>query len=159
MASSDPRLKLLNRPHVKPLMDLVQAIRSRPTSVPNVDPLDGGTKATALFLLESPGPKAVGSQFISRNNPDPSAKNMCETLSKAGLKREETVLWNVVPYCISTVARNGKPSRAPDQRFRPRYVGLHQRYVKSSSYRFLRQRCEVSAVQDIEASARRVYCP
>ena len=47
-----------------------------------------------------PGPKARGSGFISRNNPDESAKNFFLACQAAGLPREETVVWNIVPWYI-----------------------------------------------------------
>ena len=103
----DPRDTRLNEPHVKPLMDLVRGIRSRRREkVPNVDPNDGGVNAVALFLSETPGPRAVGTGYVSRDNPDLSAKHMGEALDAAGFSRSDLVLWNVVPYCVSTEARN-----------------------------------------------------
>ncbi len=68
--------------------------------IPGFDPRDGGIHARALFLLEAPGPKAVSTGFISRDNPDPSARNMRALLHEAGLRREDTVLWNVVPWYV-----------------------------------------------------------
>ena len=38
--------------------------------IPHFDPLDGGSNAQVLFLMEAPGPKASASGFVSRNNPD-----------------------------------------------------------------------------------------
>src|SRR4051794_5578635 len=91
---------------VKPLMDLIDRWRAQGLNVPAVDPNDGGIFATALFLLESPGPKAIQTGFISRDNPDPTARNMGIALDAAGFGRSEIVLWNVVPYCLSTRDRN-----------------------------------------------------
>jgi hypothetical protein len=102
----DPRENRLHEPHVQPLMDLIAIWREQGLGVPNVDPNDGGVLAKALFLLESPGPRAVGTGFISRDNPDPSARNMTTALAGAGFSRAETVLWNVVPYCVSTIEQN-----------------------------------------------------
>src|SRR3954467_6736236 len=90
----DERLQRLEEPHVAPLADFIRGLRTRGLDVPNIDPNDGGTEAQVLFLLESPGPKAVGSAFISRDNPDPSARNMGRAIELAGLSRQETVLWN-----------------------------------------------------------------
>jgi hypothetical protein len=102
----EERERLLDALHIRPLMDLVRALRARGHSVPSVDPEDGGVGASALFLLESPGPKAVGTQYVSRDNPDPSAKNMSTSLDRAGFKRSDVVIWNVVPYCVSTREKN-----------------------------------------------------
>jgi uracil-DNA glycosylase len=104
---NDPRLNLLNEPHVRPLTMLIREImHDSGQHVPNVDPSDGGAYARVLFLLETPGPKAVGSDFVSADNPDKSASNMRESLDVAQLPRKDVVLWNVVPYCLSTPEKN-----------------------------------------------------
>jgi hypothetical protein len=90
-------------PHVRPLMDVVRNLRAGGLVVPNVDPNDGGVDARILVLLETPGPRAVESGFVSRDNPDPSAKNIGKTLDAAGFARSDVLLWNVVPYCVSIV--------------------------------------------------------
>ena len=96
---------------MRPLMDLVRALRLRGHNVPNFDPNDGGVNAQALFLFETPGPRAVGSGFVSRDNPDPTARNFGKALDMAGFLRSEVVLWNVVPYCVSTVDQNKNVTR------------------------------------------------
>lgn len=88
----------------------MQSIRAAGHDVPGFDPLDGGIYARTAFLLESPGPRVVGSRFISRDNPDPSANNMTCLLSEAGLSRQNVVLWNVVPYSVSTISENRNAS-------------------------------------------------
>jgi len=62
--------------------------------------------AQVLILLETPGPKAVASRFVSRDNPDPSARNLGRVLDDARLTRADVVLWNVVPQCVSTTEQN-----------------------------------------------------
>ncbi len=96
------RKDLLDKPHMKPLKEYAAAIRAaRPEAkVPDFDPCDGGTRACALFLLEAPGPKAVSSGFISRNNPDPTANNFCRLLQEAGIARADTAIWNIVPWYV-----------------------------------------------------------
>ncbi len=97
------RLATLTLPHIAPLIAYTQQITTKLGStyeIPYFDPCDGGIEAKALFLLEAPGRKAVGSNFISRNNPDPSARTMCTLLSQAGLLRKTTLLWNIVPWYI-----------------------------------------------------------
>ena len=109
----DTREVRLSEPHVAPLMALVREWREREhLEVPNVDPNDGGVDARMLVLLESPGPRAVGTGFVSRDNPDPSARNIGRLLDGAGFARSEVLLWNVVPFCVSTVDRNRNASRA-----------------------------------------------
>jgi hypothetical protein len=100
-AMSATREDRLNDPHVRPLMDVVRNLRAGGLVVPNVDPNDGGVDARILVLLETPGPRAVESGFVSRDNPDPSAKNIGKVLDAAGFARSDILLWNVVPYCVS----------------------------------------------------------
>jgi hypothetical protein len=108
----DLRENRLDEPHIYPLMELVRELRAQGREVPNVNPNDGGTNAKALFLLETPGPRAVGTGFVSRENPDQSAENMRRLLDSAGFQRADVVLWNVVPYCISSADRNRNASIA-----------------------------------------------
>ncbi|MDP3048993.1 MAG: uracil-DNA glycosylase [Thermodesulfovibrionales bacterium] len=99
------RLAGIFAPHISPLTDFVETIRKETglnREIPYFDPLDGGINAKCLFLFEAPGPRAVYSGFISRNNPDESAKNFFELNHEAGLPRELTISWNVVPWYIGT---------------------------------------------------------
>lgn len=72
------RTALLELPHARDLARFVERTRHAKGAaygIPDFDPLDGGTAAHVLFLLEAPGPKAVISGFVSRNNPDETARN------------------------------------------------------------------------------------
>jgi uracil-DNA glycosylase len=97
------RRLMLNKPHIAPLANYVQRLRDiHPAwEFPNFDPLDGGTNAEILFLLEKPGPMtsaaSAGSGFISRNNDDPTAQATFDFMKKADISRERAVIWNVVP--------------------------------------------------------------
>jgi uracil-DNA glycosylase len=93
--------------HVAPLNRLVDRIRrdSPSPDVPYFDPADGGMNAQCLFVLEAPGPNAVKSGFISRDNPDETAKNFLLLNEEAALPRELTAIWNIVPWYIGS---NGK---------------------------------------------------
>jgi uracil-DNA glycosylase len=98
----------LVEPHVAPLIAFVAALRKEAgpnAAIPDFDPWDGGAAAELLYLLEAPGAKAVLSGFISRNNPDETAKNFFELNRAAGIPRERTVIWNIVPWYIGTEAR------------------------------------------------------
>lgn len=104
------RQLLLNTPHVVPLTKFVHKLREKmgsDASIPYFDPLDGGVNAELLFLLEAPGPRARNSGFVSRDNPDETAKNLHELSREAGIDRTRVVLWNVVPWYIG----NGKKIR------------------------------------------------
>ncbi|KRP74862.1 hypothetical protein TX23_01380 [Pseudomonas paralactis] len=99
------RMLQLSEAHIYPLTHFVDQLRESAglsAGIPYFDPWDGGVDAGALFLLEAPGAKAVASGFISRNNPDETAKNMFELGVEAGIDRKHTVLWNVVPWYIGT---------------------------------------------------------
>jgi uracil-DNA glycosylase len=98
------RLAQLQEPHVKPLTEFVVALRSKVgcPSIPYFDPWDGGVNAECLFLLEAPGSNAVASGFISRNNNDETAKNFFILNREAGLPRERTIAWNIIPWYIGT---------------------------------------------------------
>ncbi|MEQ1795399.1 MAG: uracil-DNA glycosylase [Nitrospira sp.] len=105
------RMKELRAPHIAPLTSFVEDLRAEAgpgAEVPYFDPWDGGVEATTLFLLEAPGAKAVHSGFVSRNNPDETAKNFFELNVEAGINRKRTVIWNAVPWYIG----NGRKIRA-----------------------------------------------
>lgn len=104
-AVREARLGAIHQPHIAPLTDLVDALRSRMgpnCHIPYFDPLDGGINAECLFLLEAPGPNAIRSGFVSRNNPDETARNFFLLNSQAGIDRSRTVIWNVVPWYVGT---------------------------------------------------------
>jgi len=110
------RLARVDNPHVRPLNQLVRRIRREAglgSAVPFFDPDDGGIEARCLFLLEAPGPRAVASRFVSRNNPDETAKNFLLLNREAGLDRKLTVSWNIVPWYIGTRAKI-RPARSGD---------------------------------------------
>jgi uracil-DNA glycosylase len=99
---------MLREPHILPLTTFVNEIRATENlqnEIPYFDPLDGGIEAKFLFVLEAPGPQAVKSGFVSRNNPDESARNLFLLLNEAGFVRRETLLWNIVPWYIGDGAK------------------------------------------------------
>lgn len=95
------RVERLLDPHVARLTDVVHRIR-RETGfgdrIPFFDPLDAGTRAECIFILQSPGSKAVASGFVSRDNDDESARHFFELTRDAGLHRNRTITWNAVPW-------------------------------------------------------------
>ena len=109
------RLAQLSRAHIAPLTRFVRNLRRRTRlgpDIPYFDPLDGGVGASCLFLFEAPGPKAVETGFVSRNNHDESARNFFELSHRAGLPRQRTVLWNIVPWYVGGGGRIRAASRA-----------------------------------------------
>jgi hypothetical protein len=92
-------------PHVADLNTFVGQIRKhtgKDREIPYFDPEDGGVRARVLFLFESPGPGAVESGFISRDNPDETARIFLELNEEAGIDRRLTVSWNLIPWFIGT---------------------------------------------------------
>jgi hypothetical protein len=94
---------MLHAPHVVALTHFVERLRKEHPAweFPDFDPLDGGLNAEILFLFEKPGSMTSaagkGSGFISRNNDDPTAEATFGFMIDAGLARERTAIWNVVP--------------------------------------------------------------
>ncbi len=113
-AAIEARRLLLRSPHMRPLARFAAGLRRRTGShVPDADPLDGGTLARVLLLLETPGPAIRGTGFVSRDNPTPTARNIRRFSDEAALARTETVIWNTVPWTIHAVAAR---NRAPGPR-------------------------------------------
>ena len=111
------RLKQLNMPHIAPLTQFVKNLREQRGSqahIPDFDPWDGGVDAEILFLLEAPGPKAKSSGFVSRNNPDETAKTLFKLTQAAQIPRHQVVLWNVVPWYIGKENGRIRPAVAGD---------------------------------------------
>ena len=85
--------------------------------IPGFDPKDGGSAAKVLFLLEAPGPRALDSNFVSRDNNDQTAANFKALQAEAKIERAETALWNVVPWYIGNADRTKiRPARVSDLR-------------------------------------------
>lgn len=111
------RRAMLGSPHVAPLVNYVDRLRSaNEAEFPDFDPADGGVGASMLFLFEKPGPMTsaaksgrAGSGFISRDNDDPTAEATFDFMNQAGIAREETAIWNVIP------GWNGTRAIVPDE--------------------------------------------
>jgi hypothetical protein len=107
------RLSQVHEAHIFPLTHFVERLRfdKGDNRIPYFDPWDGGVGAEILFLLEAPGPKAK--IFVSRNNPDETAKNIFELTMEAGISRKRCVNWNVVPWpCQNADGTNRNPTNA-----------------------------------------------
>lgn len=113
-ASLAIRRSLLDEPHLAALRDLAARIAFETGApVPDPDPLDGGTEARLLLLLETPGPAIRGTGIVSRDNPTGTAANLFRFLHAAGIARAETLIWNAVPWVIHAEgARNRAPRRS-----------------------------------------------
>ncbi len=101
----ESRLALIREPHMQALTGFVELLRQQKGEgyeIPHFDPLDAGVHARALFLLEAPGPQAKGSGFVSRDNPDETARNIWAMSREAGLARTDSLVWNVCPWYVGT---------------------------------------------------------
>lgn len=98
-----------------PLGALVAALRARHPErhVPDADPCDGGVRARALLLLEAPGPQSVATGFVSRDSPNATARNLRALLEEASIRREDVLIWNVVPWYVGD-GRRIRPVTASD---------------------------------------------
>ena len=100
---------------LSPLAAYVETLRAQNRGqVPDFDPLDGGVDARLLLLLEKPGPRApgAGAGFVSRDNPTPTAATIRAGMATAGVPREGTILWNVVPWWNGTMRIYAAEKRA-----------------------------------------------
>lgn len=106
----------LSAPPVGTLNKLVAELeRSTGHVVPRFDPSSGGVDATALLLLESPGPastRARGSGIISVHNDDVTAAHVHELLTSHDIAVDSVLVWNVVPWWLPDEANTGS-FRAP----------------------------------------------
>jgi hypothetical protein len=99
----------LETPHITPLTAFVRQLRDKPEgpyAEPYFDPCDGGTAAECLFPLEAPGPRAIKSGSVSRNNPDETAKNFFVLHQEAGIDRTRTIVWNIVPWHVGNAQQS-----------------------------------------------------
>jgi uracil-DNA glycosylase len=84
--------------------------------VPGFDPRDGGAAARLLLLLETPGPRTRPGDLVSRDKPTPTGANLRRFLGESGIAREETVLWNAVPWMIHAEGARNRAPRAGELR-------------------------------------------
>lgn len=112
----------LEHSHIAPLSAFVRCLREKTgleERIPYFDPFDGGMGADCLFLLEAPGPKAVETGFISRDNPDETAKNFFDLNKEAKIDRRRTIVWNIVPWFIGSESETQPANGADLKRIRP----------------------------------------
>lgn len=111
--SLEGRAALLAAPHVRGLEEYRAELLPRWPRMPHFDPLDGGTAARMLLLLESPSPGVEDLRFVSRDNTTGTGRNLRRMLAAAGIARADTVLWNAVPGILHAPgARNRAPRAA-----------------------------------------------
>lgn len=102
------RLTLLQAPHVRSLTEFRERLLEglpAGTFVPNFDPLDGGTRAEVLLLLETPGRVPRETRFTSLDNLSVTSKNLRSLVQEAGLQRSKLLMWNLVPWDIGSETR------------------------------------------------------
>lgn len=101
------RRSLLTSPHMAPLLRLTEVLRNDGRgTVPGFRSAGWRHRGADLVLLEKPGPMTddsralgrIGSGFISRDNDDPTAEATFRFMIEAGLARDQTLIWNAVPW-------------------------------------------------------------
>ena len=100
------RRAMLSLPHAAPLADAVATLRAGGPGddvVPDLDPMDGGTGARILFLMEKPGPGAARTGFVSLDNDDQTAEAGWRFLRAAGFHRRDVAFWNTAPWWNGTI--------------------------------------------------------
>ncbi|MCQ0899218.1 MULTISPECIES: uracil-DNA glycosylase family protein [Enterobacterales] len=94
----EERLAAVIAPHVAALNRWVSGQNQAGVEVPWFDPADGGAGAGLLVLLQSPARSSPSPRFVSRDNPGPAQQNLGRFLAEAGIARQDSVLWNTVPW-------------------------------------------------------------
>lgn len=158
------RAQLLNEAHVRPLTHFVRGLRQARGDnggVPYFDPHDGGVNAQCLFLLEAPGARAVGSGFVSRNNPDETAKNFFLLNAQAGLDRRCTITWNIVPWYVGTATAIRAATKADIRSALPH---LHTLLKMLPNLRVIvllgrKAQCAADEVSALQPQAQILNCP
>ena len=125
------RRLMLNTTHIAALTTFARELKHTHSDrdVPFFDPLDGGTAARILILLEAPGPLATekkGSEFVSLNNDDPTAATLWRLVHEAGISRADLIVWNIVPWYLGDDAykRINAATRKDIELARPDLLGL-----------------------------------
>lgn len=84
--------------------------------VPRFDPNDGGADAHVLILLETPGAGMTADCAVSRDNSSGTSRNLTRFCADVGLAREDTVLWNAVPWLVHAPDAKNRPLRRGELR-------------------------------------------
>lgn len=93
----------LHEPHISPVTDLVNSLRTPARWLPYVAPLHGGIRSRMLTVLRDPGRGTLdrsGSGMLSVENDDQTAETMFNLMEMAGLTPSEFTLWNAYPWFI-----------------------------------------------------------
>jgi hypothetical protein len=98
-------------PHLEPINQLVDAIKTDDEWVPYVAPDYGGVDARLLALFRDPGPATQHSKMLCIENPDESAARYCKFMTMAGINVKDLQAWNIYPWYI-----NRKPTTAEIER-------------------------------------------
>lgn len=101
------RRAMLRAPRMAPLARYAAGLRGSGRVVPDLDPMDGGTAARLLILMEKPGPATDpsrgGSGFVSFDNGGGTAAAGRRFLGEAGIDRGAVAVWNTSPWWNGTI--------------------------------------------------------
>jgi len=94
------RLDHVHDPRIGPINRLVESLRVETEwDIPWVDPFCGGIAAKILLVLKRPGPAgATSANFLSLADADHTARNTVVAMQQAGLRYEDLVFWNAIPW-------------------------------------------------------------
>lgn len=115
-AEVEARAARLADSHVAPIETWRRTVEVPGRPIPHVDPLDGGTGARLLLLLETPGPGAAPLHFVSRDNATGTGRNLRRFLADARIARRDVVIWNVVPWVVHAPGARNRPVRMGEAR-------------------------------------------
>lgn len=94
----------LRAPHMAPITDYVDSLRSDGRWLPYVAPLHAGANARMVTVLSDPGPRTLedsGSGMLCVENDDQTAETQCELMAQAGLTPAHFLPWNAYPWYIN----------------------------------------------------------
>jgi uracil-DNA glycosylase len=94
----------LREPHIAPITDFVDSLRSDGRWLPYVAPIHGGISSRILTVLRDPGRATLaegGSGMLSVENDDQTAETQFGLMESAGLTPSDFTPWNAYPWFIN----------------------------------------------------------
>lgn len=101
----------LHEPHIAPITEFIESLRTPERWLPYVAPLHGGIHARVMTVLRDPGPatrQGVGSGMLCTENDDQTAATQCHLMESAGLSPEDLTPWNAYPWYINRAPRTSE---------------------------------------------------
>lgn len=99
----------LREPHIAPITEFIDSLRTPDRWLPYVAPLHGGVNARMLTLLRDPGKKTLdvgGSGMVCTENDDVTAETQMGLMEQAGLTTADFLPWNAYPWFVDRAPTN-----------------------------------------------------